>query len=307
MRRLGRTVARTALGVNLTAAGPREVAADGQPSAPHRAGADRAADPMQAVGSVRVRSLAKAYERIVGREHVRTHALRDVSFDVRPHEFVAIIGPSGCGKSTVLRILGGLVAPTSGDVEVSGRPVTRPGPDRATVFQHPSLMPWRTVRDNVTLALEFAKVPRDQRRERADAYIELVGLADFADHHPRELSGGMQQRVGLARALAVEPTVLLMDEPFGALDAITRTQMQDELLRIWEQTTKTVIFITHAIEEAVLLADRVIVMGQGDIAREVLVDLPRPRSRRELLADSRSLDLMRELELHLGNPGEGEE
>jgi NitT/TauT family transport system ATP-binding protein len=293
--------------MNLTAAGPREVAPDGQPPAPHSAGANRAADPMQAVGSVRVRNLAKAYERIVGREYVRTHALRDVSFDVRPHEFLSIIGPSGCGKSTVLRILGGLVAPTSGDVEVSGRPVTSPGPDRATVFQHPSLMPWRTVRDNVTLALEFAKVPRDQRRERADAYIELVGLADFADHHPRELSGGMQQRVGLARALAVEPTVLLMDEPFGALDAITRTQMQDELLRIWEQTTKTVIFITHAIEEAVLLADRVIVMGQGDIAREVLVDLPRPRSRRELLADSRSLDLMRELELHLGNSGEGEE
>jgi NitT/TauT family transport system ATP-binding protein len=258
------------------------------------------------VGGVRVQRLAKAYERIVGREFVRTHALRDVSFEVQPREFVAIIGPSGCGKSTVLRILAGLVPPTAGDVEVSGRRVRGPGPDTATVFQSPGLMPWRTVRDNVTLALEFAKLPRAERRDRADAYIDLVGLHDFADHHPRELSGGMQQRVGLARALAVEPTVLLMDEPFGALDAITRTQMQDELLRIWEQTRKTVVFITHAIEEAVLLADRVIVMGQGDIAHEVLVDLPRPRSRQELLADRRSLELMRELEAHLAGSEGGE-
>jgi NitT/TauT family transport system ATP-binding protein len=271
------------------------------------AGMERGATAGQPVGGVRVRRLAKAYERVVGREFVRTHALRDVSFEVQPREFVAIIGPSGCGKSTVLRILGGLVAPTSGEVEVSGRPVTGPGSDRATVFQSPGLMPWRTVRDNVTLALEFAKVARAERRKRADAYIDLVGLRDFADHHPRELSGGMQQRVGLARALAVEPTVLLMDEPFGALDAITRTQMQDELLRIWEQTRKTVVFITHAIEEAVLLADRVIVMGQGDIAHEVLVDLPRPRSRQELLADRRSLDLMRELEAHLAGSEGGEQ
>jgi NitT/TauT family transport system ATP-binding protein len=167
-------------------------------------------------------------------------------------------------------------------------------------------MPWRTVRENVTLALEFAGVAKRERRARADAYIELVGLADFADHHPRELSGGMQQRVGLARALAVEPTVLLMDEPFGALDAITRTHMQDELLQIWERTKKTVIFITHAIEEAVLLSDRVIVMGQGTIAHEVVIDLPRPRSRHDLLSDRRSLDLMRELEAHLGD-AEGEE
>jgi NitT/TauT family transport system ATP-binding protein len=260
----------------------------------------------QADGGVRVQGLAKAFERVVGREFVRTHALRDVSFDVRPREFVSIIGPSGCGKSTVLKILGGLIAPSAGTVEVSGRPVTRPGPDRATVFQFPGLMPWRTVRDNVTLALEFAGVHKRERKRRADDYIALVGLGDFADHHPRELSGGMQQRVGLARALAVEPTVLLMDEPFGALDAITRTQMQDELLRIWDQTRKTVIFITHAIEEAVLLSDRVIVMGQGTVAHEVAIDLPRPRSRHDLLSDRRSLDLMRELETHL-RPAEGGE
>jgi ABC-type nitrate/sulfonate/bicarbonate transport system ATPase subunit len=263
-------------------------------------------DPASAPGGVRIEGLAKAFERVVGRDLVRTHALRDVSFDVRPHEFVSIIGPSGCGKSTVLRIVGGLTPPSAGRVEVSGAEVTRPGPDRATVFQSPGLMPWRSVRDNVTLALEFAGVPKKERRPRADRYIDLVGLRDFAEHHPRELSGGMQQRVGLARALAVEPTVLLMDEPFGALDAITRTQMQDELLHIWEQTKKTVVFVTHAIDEAVLLSDRVIVMGQGVITQEVRIDLPRPRSRHELLSDRRSLDLMRELEGHLG-PSEREE
>jgi NitT/TauT family transport system ATP-binding protein len=262
--------------------------------------------PADAPGGVRVERLAKAYARVVGRELVRTHALRDVTFDVRPREFVSIIGPSGCGKSTVLRVLGGLTPPTAGRVEVSGQRVERPGPDRATVFQAPGLMPWRSVHDNVTLALEFAGVPKRERAARADRYIELVGLRDFAGHHPRELSGGMQQRVGLARALAVEPTVLLMDEPFGALDAITRTQMQDELLHIWEQTKKTVLFVTHAIDEAVLLSDRVIVMGQGTITAEVAIDLPRPRSRHELLADRRALDLMRELEAHLG-PTEREE
>jgi NitT/TauT family transport system ATP-binding protein len=264
------------------------------------------APPATAPGGVRIEGLAKAYERVVGRELVRTHALRDVSLEIRPHEFVSIIGPSGCGKSTVLRIVGGLTPPSAGRVEVGGAPVSGPGPDRATVFQAPGLMPWRTVRENVTLALEFAGVPKRQRRARADTYIDLVGLRDFADHHPRELSGGMQQRVGLARALAVEPTVLLMDEPFGALDAITRTTMQDELLRIWEQTRKTVVFVTHAIEEAVLLSDRVIVMGHGTITAEVRVDLPRPRSRQELLSDRRSLELMRELEEHLG-PRAGEE
>ena len=264
------------------------------------------APPTTAPGGVRIEGLAKAYERVVGRDLVRTHALRDVSLEVRPQEFVSIIGPSGCGKSTVLRIVGGLTGPSAGRVEVGGVTVTGPGPDRATVFQSPGLMPWRTVRDNVTLALEFAGVPKRERRARADTYIDLVGLHDFAEHHPRELSGGMQQRVGLARALAVEPTVLLMDEPFGALDAITRTTMQDELLRIWEQTRKTVVFVTHAIEEAVLLSDRVIVMGHGTITAEVRVDLARPRSRQDLLSDRRSLELMRELEDHLG-PRAGEE
>jgi NitT/TauT family transport system ATP-binding protein len=290
------TTVTSALGVRAEAGGrttPGPRTTDGAPAA-------------TAPGGVRIEGLAKAYERVVGRELVRTHALRDVSLEVRPQEFTSIIGPSGCGKSTVLRVLGGLTAPSAGHVEVGGVPVTGPGPDRATVFQAPGLMPWRSVRENVTLALEFAGVPKRDRRARADTYIDLVGLHDFAEHHPRELSGGMQQRVGLARALAVEPTVLLMDEPFGALDAITRTTMQDELLRLWEQTRKTVVFVTHAIEEAVLLSDRVIVMGHGTITAEIRIDLPRPRSRHELLSDRRSRELMRELEDHLG-PRAGEE
>jgi NitT/TauT family transport system ATP-binding protein len=240
------------------------------------------------------------FERSIGREIVRTLALDEVSFEIRPHEFVSLIGPSGCGKSTVLRIAGGLLAPTSGMIRVGGTPVTGPGPDRATVFQTPGLMPWRTVTDNVALPLELSGVGKAERRRRAAEYVKLVSLEQFADHYPRELSGGMQQRVGIARALAVEPDVLLMDEPFGALDAISRERMQDELLRIWEHTQKTVLFVTHSIDEAILLSDRVLVMGNGVMAAEVPIDLPRPRSRRTLLSDPRTLELMRVLEEKLG-------
>ena len=238
-----------------------------------------AAPATTAPGGVRITGLAKAYERVVGRELVRTHALRDVSMEVRPQEFVSIIGPSGCGKSTVLRIVGGLTGPSAGVVEVGGARVTGPGADRATVFQSPGLMPWRTVRDNVTLALEFAGVPKRERRARADTYIDLVGLHDFAEHHPRELSGGMQQRVGLARALAVEPTVLLMDEPFGALDAMTRDVLHDELERLWRETGLSVIFVTHNVREAVRLGDRVILLSSrpGRIVEEYTIGIDRPR------------------------------
>jgi NitT/TauT family transport system ATP-binding protein len=243
--------------------------------------------------------LSMRYERTTGRERVRTLALRDVSFDIRPREFVSLIGPSGCGKSTVVRIAAGLQTPTGGTLRIGDRAVDGPGTDRATVFQAAGLLPWRTVLDNVGLPLELAGVGKRERRERAERYVELVGLASFRDHYPRELSGGMQQRVGLARALAVEPNVLLMDEPFGALDAISRERMQEELLRIWDTAKTTVIFVTHAIDEAILLSDRVLVMGRGRILREVDVDLPRPRSRREMLTDERTLELMRELEQHL--------
>jgi NitT/TauT family transport system ATP-binding protein len=260
-----------------------------------------------ASGRITVTGLTKTYERIVGRQLARTHALQQIDFVVEPHEFVSIIGPSGCGKSTVMKIIAGLLPATEGEVTISGAPVTGPGPDRACVFQFPGLMPWKTVLQNVELVLEFSGVPRAQRTERAVRYVDLVALSSFRDHYPAELSGGMQQRVGLARALAVEPAVLLMDEPFGALDALTRTRMQDELLRIWDATKKTVVFITHSIEEAVVLSDRVLVMGSGTLAREVPIDLPRPRSRHELLADPRTLELMRELESLLGDAHEGEE
>jgi NitT/TauT family transport system ATP-binding protein len=258
------------------------------------------------IGRIVVTGLTKTYERIVGRQLSRTYALQQIDFAVEPHEFVSIIGPSGCGKSTVMKIIAGLLPASEGEVRVSGGVVTGPGPDRACVFQFPGLMPWKTVVQNVDLALEFNGVARAERAERARRYVDLVALTDFRDHYPAELSGGMQQRVGLARALAVEPAVLLMDEPFGALDALTRTQMQDELLRIWEATKKTVVFITHSIEEAVVLSDRVLVMGNGTLAREVPIDLPRPRSRHELLADPRTLELMRELESMLGD-AHGEE
>jgi NitT/TauT family transport system ATP-binding protein len=241
------------------------------------------------------------FERSIGREIVRTLALDGVSFAIRPHEFVSLIGPSGCGKSTILRIAGGLMAPTAGVIRVGGNQVTGPGSDRAIVFQTPGLMPWRTVIDNVAMPLELAGVGKAERRRRAGEYVELVGLVEFADHYPRELSGGMQQRVGIARALAVEPEVLLMDEPFGSLDAISRERMQDELLRIWEHTQKTVLFVTHSIDEAILLSDRVLVMGNGVMAAEVPIELPRPRSRQTLLSDARTLDLMRVLEDRLAH------
>lgn len=257
--------------------------------------------PLSASGRITVSGLTKTYERIVGRQLARTHALSEIDFAVEPHEFVSIIGPSGCGKSTVMKIIAGLLPATAGDVRVSGTPVTGPGADRACVFQFPGLMPWKTVAENVELALEFSGVPKAERAERATTYVNLVALGAFRDHYPAELSGGMQQRVGLARALAVEPTVLLMDEPFGALDALTRTQMQDELLRIWERTKTTVVFITHSIEEAVVLSDRVLVMGNGTLSQEVAIALPRPRSRDQLLADPRTLELMRQLESMLGD------
>jgi NitT/TauT family transport system ATP-binding protein len=250
--------------------------------------------------------LSMTFVRSIGREIVRTLALDGVSFEIRPHEFVSLIGPSGCGKSTILRIAGGLMAPTGGTIRVGETPVTGPGSDRAIVFQTPGLMPWRTVIDNVAMPLEMAGVGKAERRRRAGEYVELVGLVDFTDHYPRELSGGMQQRVGIARALAVEPDVLLMDEPFGSLDAISRERMQDELLRIWEHTQKTVLFVTHSIDEAILLSDRVLVMGNGVMAAEVPVELPRPRSRKTLLSEPRTLELMRVLEERLAHGREDE-
>jgi NitT/TauT family transport system ATP-binding protein len=206
-------------------------------------------------------------------------ALSDFSLEVGKGEFVSIVGPSGCGKSSFLNILLGLIKPNSGEIQLNGTRITGPGQERAMVFQEFGLLPWRTVTANVELGLELKGIAPARRAERATELIKLVGLKDFASHYPHELSGGMKQRVGLARALATEPEVLLMDEPFAALDAQTRDLMQMELLQIWEHTKKTVLFVTHSIEEAAYLSDRVIVMtARPGRTKDILkIDLPRPR------------------------------
>jgi NitT/TauT family transport system ATP-binding protein len=206
-------------------------------------------------------------------------ALQNFDIDVHEGEFLSIVGPSGCGKSTFLNILLGLLAPERGDLRLRDRRISAPGTDRAMVFQEFGLLPWRTVQNNVQLGLELKRVPQAARADIAQHFIEMVGLAGFESHYPHELSGGMKQRVGLARALATDPEVLLMDEPFAALDAQTRDLMQVELLRIWQQAKKTVLFVTHQIDEAIYLSDRVIVMTKrpGRSKRIFTVDLPRPR------------------------------
>ena len=206
-------------------------------------------------------------------------ALKDLNLKVSKGEFVAIVGPSGCGKSTLLDILAGLAQPTSGSILIDGKKVTGPALDRGIVLQGYALFPWRTVRQNVEFGLEIKKIPKSERKEISARYISLVGLEGFGDHFPHELSGGMKQRVAIARALAYDPEVLLMDEPFAAVDAQTRETLQDELLRIWEETGKTIVFVTHSIEEAVFLADRVAVLATNPgTVKEVLdIDLPRPR------------------------------
>jgi NitT/TauT family transport system ATP-binding protein len=206
-------------------------------------------------------------------------AIDTLSFSVDQAEFVTIVGPSGCGKSTLLAVIDGLVPAQSGRVLLNGQAVVDPGPDRAMVFQDSALFPWRTVQANVEFGLQMRGVDAARRRDVARRYLSMVGLTAFARHYPHALSGGMRQRVGIARALAVNPTILLMDEPFGALDAQTRELMGVELLRIWDQDRKTVIFVTHSIEEAVYLGDRVIVLTArpAKVKREIRIDLPRPR------------------------------
>ena len=207
-------------------------------------------------------------------------ALADVSLRVAPQEIVAIVGPNGSGKSTLLRILGGLLSPTDGRVEVGGREVRGPDPRVGFVFQEPRLLPWRAVRDNVGLPLELAGWSAEERTRRTDELLELVGMAGVPDARPSQLSGGMRQRLAVARALALDPTVLLMDEPFSALDALTRERLNVEVLRLWERTRTTTILVTHSIPEAVLLADRVLILSPrpAHVAAEVRVDLPGPRS-----------------------------
>lgn len=206
-------------------------------------------------------------------------AIKDINLEIREGEFVTIVGPSGCGKSTFLDILSGLSKPTSGELYIDGKVVTGPALDRGIVLQGYALFPWRNVRKNIEYGLELKKVPKKERKEISQEFIDLVGLNGFEDRYIHELSGGMKQRVAIARSLAYNPSVLLMDEPFAAVDAQTRETMQEELLRIWEKTNKTIIFITHSIDEAIFLADRVAVLSAnpGRIKEIIDIDLPRPR------------------------------
>jgi len=234
-------------------------------------------------------------------------ALKDVSFSVKDKEFFSIIGPSGCGKTTLLKMVAGLIRPTAGAIEIDGREVAGPGNDRAMVFQHFVLLPWADILTNIGFGLELRGMSRKESREAARPFLERVGLTRFADHYPHELSGGMQQRVGLARALAVAPDILLMDEPFGALDAQTRQLMQEDLMRLWDEEQKTVIFVTHSMDEAAYLSDRVLVMDtHPGRVREILdVPIPRPRDesvRRESVFTELTAHMWHELRGMMGDP-----
>ena len=206
-------------------------------------------------------------------------ALDDINLDVQRGTFICLLGPSGCGKSTLLNAVAGFSPPTAGAILVDGKPVQAPGPDRGMVFQEYALFPWMTVEKNIAFGLEIKKQPRAQIREKVGALLEMLNLQDFRDRYPKDLSGGMRQRVAIARVLALDSPIMLMDEPFGALDSLTRRNLQDELLRIWTEFKKTIIFVTHSIEESIYLADRIVVMTYrpGKIKKDVSVAMPRPR------------------------------
>jgi NitT/TauT family transport system ATP-binding protein len=208
-------------------------------------------------------------------------ALHDINLSIRENEFVCFIGPSGCGKTTLLRIIAGLEKATSGTISLAGEPITGPGPERGMVFQEYSLFPWRTVLENISFGPELKGAPAPERKARSRQYLKMVGLERFEARYPHELSGGMKQRVAIARALVNDPRALLMDEPFGALDAQTRNIMQAELLRIWEEEKKTVVFVTHSVDEAIYLADRIVIMSArpGRIKDIIEISIPRPRNR----------------------------
>ena len=225
-------------------------------------------------------SVSRSFRSMADHRHARfVQVLNDISFEMREGELLSVVGLSGCGKTTLLRIIGGLLDPDSGSVRVDGRTVRGPGLDRAIVFQQPSLLPWRTALRNVQFGLELKRTAKDIRLARAREALDLVGLRDYERYYPKQLSGGMQQRVGLARALAVEPEILLMDEPFSALDAQTREELQAELLQLHAATRKTILFVTHDLDEAVYLSDRVLVLlpHPGRVHMMIDVGLPRPR------------------------------
>jgi NitT/TauT family transport system ATP-binding protein len=206
-------------------------------------------------------------------------AIQDFNLEIEEGEFVCLLGPSGCGKTTLLRMVAGLETPTGGEILFKGKPIKGPGSDRGMVFQEFALLPWRNVRHNIEFGLEVRRVPFEERTNISDHFIELVGLKGFEKAYPWSLSGGMKQRVGIARALANDPAILLMDEPFGALDAQTRNLMQKELLRIWSETKKTVVFVTHSVDEAVYLADRIVLMTSRPATLRAIIEIPWPRPR----------------------------
>jgi NitT/TauT family transport system ATP-binding protein len=252
---------------------------------------------------IEIAAVSKSFDTKRDRKHL---AITDVSLAVAAGEFVSILGPSGCGKSTLLYIVGGFVTPSTGTISVNGRPVTGPGPDRGPVFQEFALFPWKTVLGNVMYGLERRGVARAEARKRARELLELVHLTGYEKFYPKELSGGMKQRVALARTLAYGPSILLMDEPFGALDAHTRTRLQNDLLEIWGRDRKTVLFVTHSVEEAVFLSDRVAVMTRspGRIKEIIPIALPRPRDRAALLLDRRYQDYVVQIERLMEIPAE---
>jgi len=244
-----------------------------------------------------VRGVTKRFS--IGDDEIEALARIDVTIDAG--QFVCLIGASGCGKSTLLRVVAGFEEPTTGDVSSEGKPITGPGSDRGMVFQDYALFPWMTVRQNISFGLRQRDLPRHEIEATTEEFLKLVGLERFADRYPSQLSGGMKQRVAIARVLANNASTLLMDEPFGALDALTREQLQSELQQIWTRTGVTVIFVTHSVEEAVLLADRVLVMsaGPGRIVNDITIDLPRPRDVSSPEFNTVRRDVARRLTSHL--------
>ena len=245
---------------------------------------------------IELRNVSHAYEAERGATLTITHALNGVDLTVPDRQFVSVVGSSGCGKTTLLRLIAGLIEPSGGEIMIDGSPVRGPGLDRAVVFQDSGLYPWRTVAANVRFGLELSGLASGMdAREVVARHLKLVGLSEFASHYPGELSGGMQQRVGVARALAVSPRTLLMDEPFGSLDAITRSSLGAELLRIWERERRTVVFVTHSLDEALTLSDRVVLMRDGSVFADTPVNLPRPRDPNAVLEEPEFLELRRTL------------
>ena len=258
-----------------------------------------------ATAMIQIDHVSQVFRTSARQDHL---ALLDISLSVADGAFVSILGPSGCGKSTLLYIVGGFVQPTKGTAKMKGEAIRGPGPDRGPVFQEFALFPWKTVLGNVMYGPRQQGVKYAEAEAQSKALLEMVGLKGFEDFYPKELSGGMKQRVALARTLAYHPEVLLMDEPFGALDAHTRTRLQNDLLNIWERDRKTVLFVTHSVEEAVFLSDKVVMMTRspGRIRQVIDIDLPRPRRRAELLLDPRYQKYVVEIERMFDDSGESE-